>query len=71
MAKFGKFVIVSRRDMEAMDELREEIFINYDHIVSVKPIQMVTEEAVVKGFWVRVINGKKYRAISIPDDIVF
>lgn len=69
VVQFGKFVVVNKRDMEVAEEVNEDIYINYEHLVSIKPIQMVTAEGVVKGHWVRVSNGKKYRAVEIPADL--
>ena len=28
---------------------------------------MVVEEKLVKGYWIRTTNGKKYRAVDIPE----
>ena len=40
---------------------------SFDHIVSMKPIRMVVEEQLVKGYWIRTTNGKKYRAVEVPE----
>lgn len=43
------------------------MLINGDQIVSIKPIKMTTEERdVLDGYWIRLTNGKKYRALQIP-----
>jgi len=45
--------------------------INPDHIVSVKPIKVATETRdVIDGYWIRLSNGKKYRAIQVPKFII-
>lgn len=64
-----KFKIVSPKDGQSVDNIYETILINLSHIVSVKPINIVIEEKIVKGFWIRTTNGKKYRAVEIPASI--
>lgn len=62
-----KFRIVSPKDGQSVDNVFETLLINGDHIISLKPIRMVVEEKLVKGYWIRTTNGKKYRAVDIPD----
>lgn len=62
-----KFKIVSPKDGQSVDNVFESLLINVDHIVSLKPIRMVVEEKLVKGYWIRTTNGKKYRAVEIPN----
>ncbi len=64
-----KFRIVSPKDGQSVDNVFESLLINTDHIISLKPIRMVVEEKLVKGFWIRTTNGKKYRAVEIPNKI--
>jgi len=64
---FAKFTVISQRDIQALGTTDEIILLNLDHIVSVKPIQIPMDDKVVEGFWIRTTNGKKYRAIEIPD----
>lgn len=61
-----KFRIVSPKDGQSVDNVFETLLINDDHIISLKPIRMVVEEKLVKGYWIRTTNGKKYRAVEIP-----
>ena len=62
-----KFRIVSPKDGQSVDNIFETLLINGDHIISLKPIRMVVEEKLVKGYWIRTTNGKKYRAVDIPE----
>lgn len=64
--KFQKFEILTEKDHEAAGEARETLYLNEDHIVSIKPIHIVVEGDVVDGFWIRTTNGKKYRAVGVP-----
>jgi regulator of extracellular matrix RemA (YlzA/DUF370 family) len=62
-----KFKIVSPKDGQSVDNVFETLLINIDHIVSMKPIRMVVEDQLVKGYWIRTTNGKKYRAVEVPE----
>lgn len=64
-----RFKIVSPKDGQSIDNVFETLLINTDHIVSLKPIRMVVEEKLVKGYWIRTTNGKKYRAVEIPSKL--
>lgn len=56
-------------DHQSIGEDYESMIINRAHVVSVKPINMVIDERVLQGFWVRTSNGKKYRAVEIPAEL--
>ncbi len=64
-----RFKIVSPKDGQSIDNVFETLLINTDQIVSLKPIRMVVEEKLVKGYWIRTTNGKKYRAVEIPSKL--
>jgi hypothetical protein len=65
-----KFTIISHNEAQQVDE-EATILINLEHIVSVKPIKMsTTNRTVVDGYWIRLSNGKKYRAIQVPEIIL-
>lgn len=64
-----RFKIVSPKDGQSVDNIFETLLINTDHIVSLKPIKMVVDEKLVLGYWIRTTNGKKYRAVGIPDSL--
>lgn len=66
---FLKFKMVSTKDHQSMGEDFETMIINRSHVVSIKPINMVVDERVIHGFWVRTSNGKKYRAVEIPAEL--
>ncbi len=67
---FKKFKIVSPRDVQSTDNVFETLLINVDHVISIKPIKMVIEDKVTNGFWIRTTNGKKYRALEIPAELM-
>ena len=63
---FERFTIISQRDVQALEDTHESILLNLDHIISVKPINIVVEQGVIQGYWIRMTNGKKYRAMEVP-----
>lgn len=64
-----KFIILSHNEAQQSDE-KTSILINPDHIVSIKPIKMTTSERnIIDGYWVRLSNGKKYKAIQVPEAV--
>jgi hypothetical protein len=65
-----KFKIVSPKDGQSVDNVFETLLINLDHIISLKPIRMVVEEKLMNGYWIRTTNGKKYRAVEIPQSLI-
>ncbi|EQC47313.1 hypothetical protein [Bacteriovorax sp. Seq25_V] len=65
----AKFHIISDRDVQALEETTTPVLLNIDHIISIKPINIVMESGVTQGYWIRMSNGKKYRAIMIPKEL--
>lgn len=64
-----KFKIVSPKDGQSVDNIFETLLINTEHIISLKPIRMVVDDKLVMGYWIRTSNGKKYRAVEIPENL--
>jgi hypothetical protein len=61
-----KFTILNHNVAQQADE-KVSMLINPDHIISVKPIKMTTtDRSVLEGYWLRLTNGKKYKAIQVP-----
>ena len=67
--KFRKFKILNIEDNAPIKENAIPIVFNMDHIVSVKPINIMIRGDVVKGYWIRLSNGKKYKALEIPIEL--
>lgn len=67
--KFKKFKLFQDREDSVVEGLGVTMLINLDHLVSVKPINVPTSEGVVKAYWLRLTNGKKYKAIEIPSEL--
>ncbi len=63
---FQKFRILNESNVQAYEKQESDLLINTDHIISMKPIKIVIDGELVKGYWLRLSNGKKYRATKIP-----
>ena len=68
--KFGKFTILNPKDQSTARETEVEMLINLNHIVSLKPIRIASPDRLVNGFWIRTTNGKKYKAVKIPNELL-
>ena len=65
-----RFTIIAENAAQNTTET-SNILINAEHIVSVKPINVTTDTRdVIDGYWIRLSNGKKYRAIQVPKFIL-
>ena len=70
MMEFLKFTILDEKADQQIGIKEQAILFNRNHIVSIKPINiLITGGDVLKGYWIRTTNGKKYKATSIPADI--
>lgn len=45
------------------------ILLNIDHITSMKKINILQAGNIIAGYWVRLLNGKKYKATRIPKEL--
>ncbi len=66
---FAKFKVVDTNEMESVSGKYFDMIVNLDHIVSIKPINIMVEESLVEGYWMRLTNGKKYKAVDIPAEL--
>lgn len=68
--KFFRFVLLTEKEGHISGLNREEILINPRHLVSIKPIKIMDENNnIYDGHWLRTSNGKKYKAIEIPEEL--
>ncbi len=67
---FLKFTILNPKDQTTARETEVEMLINPDHIISVKPIRIASPDRLINGFWIRTSNGKKYKAVKIPAEML-
>ncbi len=68
--KFAKFTILNPKEQLGTAETEIEMLFNLDHIVSLKPIRIAGPDRLVNGFWIRTTNGKKYKALKIPTELL-
>tara|TARA_B100000029_G_scaffold342539_1_gene334907 strand:+ start:14 stop:283 length:270 start_codon:yes stop_codon:yes gene_type:complete len=66
---FLKFKIIQTREEHSLETNLVDILFNIDHIVSVKPIKIVLSDGIINGYWIRLTNGKKYKATEIPNEL--
>jgi hypothetical protein len=64
-----KFIIENSVGANEVSDKEIPILLNEDHIVSIKPIKMRTDDSILEGYWIRLTNGKKYKAIQVPAEI--
>ena len=69
MMNFRRFTLYNPSSEQLVSVDEEVLLINLDHIVSVKPINIATKNEVLKAYWIRLTNGKKYKAISLPAEL--
>lgn len=63
------FKILNLEEAAPIKESSIPYLLNLDHIVSVKPINILIRGNLHKGYWLRLSNGKKYRALEIPIEL--
>ena len=68
MKNLKLFHILTNSDQQLEIEVTP-MLINLEHIVTIKPINIMMSTELVEGYWIRMSNGKKYRATTAPDDI--
>jgi len=66
--EFLKFYVLASENEQQADQDEQLVYFNRIHIVSIKPIKMLINHHVVDGYWLRLSNGKKYKATQIPDE---
>ena len=68
MKNLKLFHILTNSDQQLEIEVTPMV-INLEHVVTIKPINIMMNEDLVEGYWIRMSNGKKYRATSAPEEI--
>ncbi len=68
-SKFKKFQLYQAQEERLVDGQGVTMLINLDHLVSLKPINVPTGDGIVRAYWLRLSNGKKYKATQIPAEL--
>ena len=63
---FMKFKIIQSKEEHTLETNLVDIIFNVNHVVSIKPIKIILGESILDGYWIRLTNGKKYKATNIP-----
>lgn len=63
------FKILKSENEANVEGIDYTILINIDHITSMKKINILQSGNIIAGFWIRLLNGKKYKATRIPSDL--
>ncbi|MCP4913417.1 MAG: hypothetical protein GY909_09865 [Oligoflexia bacterium] len=63
---FYRFNVLNPDDNQQTDGIDYAILLNVDEMSSIKPINIRFKGDVIHGYWIRMNNGKKYKATRIP-----
>ena len=64
-----RFNVLNSENDQNLEGIDYPILLNLDHIASVKTINIMFKGNIIKGFWIRMVNGKKYKATRVPGEI--
>ena len=65
----AKFNVLNSENDQSLEGIDYPILLNTDQIASVKSINIMYKGNIIKGFWVRMVSGKKYKATRVPVEI--
>ncbi|MAF79004.1 MAG: hypothetical protein CME63_17650 [Halobacteriovoraceae bacterium] len=65
----AKFNVLNSENDQSLEGIDYPILLNTDQIASVKSINIMYKGNIIKGFWVRMVSGKKYKATRVPAEI--
>jgi hypothetical protein len=64
------FKVLKDKNDANIDGIDYTILINTEHITSLKPINIPYAGEIISGYWLRLLNGKKYKATRIPQELI-
>ena len=67
--QFVKLELYSDEAEQVSTLQSRQILVNINCIVSIKPINISHPTKTLSAYWVRLTNGKKYKALSIPREL--
>ncbi len=67
--QFVRLELFSDENEQVSTLQSKQILVNINCIVSIKPITISQPTRTLNAYWVRLTNGKKYKAISIPQEL--
>ena len=63
------FRVLKGDSEQSVEGIDYPILLNLEQITSIKPINIVHQENIIAGFWIRLTSGKKYKATRIPSEL--
>jgi hypothetical protein len=64
-----RFHVLNSESDQNLEGIDYPLLLNLDHIASVKNINIMYKGNIIKGYWIRMVNGKKYKATRVPSEI--
>lgn len=62
-------VLNSEENDQNLEGIDYPILLNLEQIVSIKTINIMFKGNIIKGYWIRMVNGKKYKATRVPREV--
>ena len=60
------FKVLKDENEPSVEGIDYTILINVEHITTLKPINIPFAGNIISGYWLRLLNGKTYKATRIP-----
>ncbi len=64
-----RFSVLNSENDQNLEGIDYPILLNTNQIASVKKINIMFKGNIIKGFWIRMVSGKKYKATRVPAEI--
>lgn len=64
------FRILKNEQEPNVEGIDYPILLNTKQIMSIKPINILHNDNIIAGHWVRLSTGKKYKATRIPQELI-
>lgn len=64
-----RFSVLNSENDQSLEGIDYPILLNVTQIASVKRINIMFKGNIIKGFWIRMVSGKKYKATRVPGEI--
>ena len=64
-----RFNVLNNENDQNLEGIDYPILLNLEQIVSIKTINIMFKGNIIKGYWIRMVNGKKYKATRVPKEI--
>ena len=65
----ARFNVLNNENDQALEGIDYPLLLNLEQIASVKSINIMYKGSIIKGYWIRMVSGKKYKATRVPEMI--